>query len=443
MYVSLKRFIGQALCLAVFAAPAAHAQVTLHLTTPTQTSCNATTDAQGLNLIPGGTDLQASGVTFSGNGCGAGGGTFAANVSVPGTSTVGTPFNVTWSASADATLCTYGGSAGLSGWPTGTNACQGAACGTSHVVAVTPTTAGSFNLSVTCTNNSGFAQGATTAANAPTAPQPPNFALNAPASVAAGAAFQVSWAVTGATSCTGSASLGGSSVSLPGWTDSTSIVSPRTVTAATAGTYTLNLACSNPVGTTNSAPATVVVGGSADNCPSTPLTRITSSSISYVPSGVPPTRTGVNLASYDEIWGHANATDTTVTWPGRSNSQPTILSFLKTGYIAAKFHVPAGVSPTLYGWISHTDYNYGQDLTSAISTACGDFNPTDTRCVVSQISGQTLVRWGLSAPSFCPLLPNTDYFLNIKMTDPSRPSSTCSASATVCAIGTSNNIGGQ
>lgn len=348
MSVHFGRLVGSLFSVfAVAFLSTASAQVTLHLTTPQQTTCTITTDAQGLSLVPGTTDLQATGVTFSGNAC--------------------------------------------SGVP---------------------------------------------------APTPQNFALSVPAAVNTGSAFSVSWNVTGATSCTGSATLAGSSTTLAGWTDSTSATPPRSVTAPVDGTYVLTLTCSNTGGSVTSTPATVVAstgGGNNDNCPSTPLTRITTGSVSYVPSSG--TRTNVNMTSWDEIWGHATSTDATVPFPGRPNSQPSLLGFPKTGYLAAKFTVPAGAVINTYGWISHTEYNYGQDLTASISTNCGDFAPSNPSCLAVTSSGQNLVPWAVSTPaSFCPVVPGQTYFLNIKMTDPSRPSDTCAPSATSCVIGTSNNI---
>jgi hypothetical protein len=350
MSVHFGRLIGS--CLCVFAASAAltpaSAQVTLHLTTAQGSDCTVTTDAQGLTLMPGSTDLKATGVTFSGAACS------------------GTP-----------------------------------------------------------------------------PPQPDGFALSAPATVTTGTAFSVSWTVSGATSCTGRATLNGSSTNLTGWTDSTSATSPRSVTAPSDGTYVLKLKCSNAGGDANSLPATVVAsaagGGNGDNCPN-PASRLMTSSITYVPSGVPPTRANVDMTSWDNIWGHASASDTLVTWPGRANAQPTILNFGKTQYLAAKFHVPAGTAATTYGWLTHTEYNYGQDLTASISTNCGDFNPVNPLCLSVTVSGQNLVPWRVPPGNFCPLTPGQDYFLNIKMTDPTRPSSTCAAGATQCAVGTANNF---
>ena len=346
MSVHFGRLVGSLFCVfAVASVSTASAQVTLHLTTPQQTTCTVTTDAQGLSLVPGTTELQATGVTFSGPAC------------------------------------------------------------------------------------SGVAP-----------PTPANFALSAPATVNTGSAFSVNWNVTGATSCTGSATLAGSSTTLAGWTNSTSSTPPRSVTAPVDGTYVLTLTCSNTGGSVTSLPATVVAstgGGNGDNCVN-PELRMTSSNVAYVPSSG--TRQGVDLTSWVNIWGHSTAADTTVAWPGRHDSQPSILSFDRNKYIAAKIVVPAGQSNS-YGWIVHTEYNYGLDLTTSISTTCGDFNPTNPLCKSVTTSGMNLTPW--RAPpgaNFCPLTPGTTYYFNIKATNPAQGTSTCPASSNTCVIGTSNNF---
>jgi hypothetical protein len=345
MSVHFGRLVGSLFCVfAVASVSTASAQVTLHLTTPQQTTCTVVTDANGLSLVPGTTDLQATGVTFSGSAC------------------------------------------------------------------------------------SGVAP-----------PTPPNFALSAPATVNVGSAFSVTWNVTGATSCTGAATLAGNSTTLAGWTDSTSATPPRSVTAPVAGTYLLTLTCSNTGGSVTSTPATVVAstgGGNGDNCVN-PENRLTTSNIAYVPSSG--TRPNVDLTSWDNIWGHSTSSDTTVTWPGRHDSQPSILAFDRNKYIAAKIVVPAGQGPS-YGWIVHTEYNYGFDLTTSISTTCGDFNPANPICKTVAQSGMNLTAWRVGGTNFCPLLPGTVYYFNMKATDPTQSTTTCPASSPTCVIGTSNNF---
>jgi len=178
-------------------------------------------------------------------------------------------------------------------------------------------------------------------------------------------------------------------------------------------------------------------------CPNTPLTRLVVSNIAYQGDGTNGTRPNVDMTLFDNIWGHADPYDDVVSWPGRANSSPVINDFGKTQYLAARFHVPDNAVPSLFGWLGHTEYMYGQDLTSSISTYCGDFRPSSAQCFLESISGQTLTRWRAStSQSMCVLQPGQDYYYNIKMTDPTRPSSTCPQTADVCRIGTLNAFGG-
>ena len=327
MTVATRRFASFVSAVALVVSGTAGAQVTIHVTTAQNTSCDITTDANGLRLAPGGTDLIATGATLTGNGCGGGGGVSPDN----------------------------------------------------------------FALNVT-----------------PTAPL-----QNTP--------FSVSWQVTGATSCTGSATLNGSSTSLSGWTDSTSATSPRSVTATSSGSYVLSLACTNGASTVNSVPTTVPVspvGG--DVCPSVPRTRAMVSDIHYLPE--PPThvRHAVPLTDWNNIWGHINENDNVTPFPGPVGASPTISTLGKTEYIAAKFNtgsLPANFS----GFYKNVSYGAGPDLDMTISTACGDFAPAEPGCKATDIQStdQAMVYWRMvnGTNFYCPLLPNTDYFLNIQFHD--------------------------
>jgi hypothetical protein len=174
-------------------------------------------------------------------------------------------------------------------------------------------------------------------------------------------------------------------------------------------------------------------GYDADLCPAGRQTRANISWAGF-------TVTNVDVTQWANVWGRSTAFDDPLPWPGRIDSMPTILNFSKTAFIALRFHVPPGSPPNLYGWLTHTEYNYGQDLTASISTACGDFNPVP-RCVADTLSGMNIVPWSVHTPqSFCPMTPGADYFLNLRMTDPTRPSQTCAPASPTCVIGTANNF---
>jgi hypothetical protein len=179
-----------------------------------------------------------------------------------------------------------------------------------------------------------------------------------------------------------------------------------------------------------------------------PPGRIVSSAIAYVPGALNPpyNRVGVDLQEYANLFGHASTVDDLIPFPGRANAQPSILVFPKTGYVALRFRMPAGFSPYRYGWISRQEYNYGQDLTSSISRTPGDFNPATAAEVIEGRSGQRLSMWRSSAAAANTgviLQPEVDYYYNLKMTDPSRPSRFCLSGASFCVIGLVNNVGGH
>jgi hypothetical protein len=347
----MRRIVSLVSALALFVSGIASAQVTIHLTTTQQTNCDITTDASGLRLVAGGTDLVATGVTLTGTGCGGGGG----------------------------------------------------------------------------------------------GPTPNNFPLSVvPAAPLSGVPFTVSWAVTGATSCAGSASLNGSSASLSGWSDVTSPVSPRTVTATNAGTYTLSLICSNASGSVTSQPTTVVVGqGTGDTCPAVPRTRAQISDIHYLPeTSGPHVRHNVILTEWDNIWGHISENDDVTTWPGVAGTSPTIWTIPKTSYVAAKFHVGT-TTPTLSGHYTNVNYGQGPNLDMAISQACGDFAPAQAGCSVTDVpsTGAGLVYWRMINPSnfWCQLSPNTDYFLNVQFHDPNTTGPGCTGAT--CKTTIKNDYG--
>ncbi len=418
-----------------FAVLASHAdaQVTLNLTTAQQTNCTAVTDAQGLHLVPGSTDLAATGVTLSGTGCGGGQSPatdFEATINVPSTATVGTPFTVNWSAAQSATQCTYGGSTGLAGWPTGTTACQGTACNGVHSAAVTVSTPGSYSLNVTCTNGSGYASGGGTAVGAPTAPVFTNPLAATPATVTLGQSFSGSWGVSGASSCQGTAELGGSSIALPGWTDVTSATSPRQVTPTQIGTYSLKLTCSNSVGSTTSGPVNVVVQGT-NSCPAG---RQTTADVcyNYNNTGANCAR-GTDVTTFSSLWGRNLPTGTPVAFPGL-NYFTVINNMNASGYIAAQFTVPQNMLANQTGVFTHGETLPGPNVTMAISKNCGDFNPSTSICLRSDINaGSLLTKWkNVAVPDSlvvaCPLTPGETYYVNFKMT---RPTDCSGSSCTV------------
>ena len=175
-------------------------------------------------------------------------------------------------------------------------------------------------------------------------------------------------------------------------------------------------------------------GFDADLCPAGRQTRANISLGGF-------TLTNVDVTQWDNVWGRSNIFDPPIPWPGLAVSAPIILDFGESTYMSLRFHVPIDSPQNRFGWLTHTEYNYGKDLTAAISSDCGDFNPPSSVCHNETVSGQNLVPWRIaSSGGFCLLTPDTDYFLNLKITDPDQVSPTCAPSAPSCAIGTANNF---
>jgi hypothetical protein len=161
MTVATRRIASFVSAVALVVSGTAGAQVTIHVTTSQSTTCDITTDANGLRLAAGGTDLIATGATLTGTGCGGGGGVSPNNfalVVTPATPLTNTPFSVNWTVTG-ASTCTgsatlNGSSTALAGWTDSTSA--------TPPRSVTATTAGTYVLSLLCQN------GAASASSLPT-----------------------------------------------------------------------------------------------------------------------------------------------------------------------------------------------------------------------------------------------------------------------------------
>jgi hypothetical protein len=353
------RPLGLALGLAFFvASPLALSQVTVHVTTApvaggAATNCTMTTDASGLSLVPGSTDLKATGVVFTPAGCGQG------TQSLP--------------------------------------------------------------------------------------PTPNGFALNGIATTysTVPANATVTWSVQNATTCVGLATLNGTPTTIAGWTDNTA-ASPqsRSITFASPGAYVLAMQCSNsanpPVSIVSGAYATTVSqgGGGGGSCPGPAnLTgRLLTSTIFY---GVDQhdTRANVDVTEWNNIWGHATASpsEPITPWPGVSGAGPVLKDFARQKFLAAHFNT--GSSPMQQGsWAYQSNWG-GPNIDIVVSTTCGDFSPNTANpgCSLFNIysDGQPSLKYfsngGSGGRVLCPLQINTDYYLNIKYTDPT--------SNVECAVG--------
>ena len=181
-------------------------------------------------------------------------------------------------------------------------------------------------------------------------------------------------------------------------------------------------------------------GFDGDTCPDG---RISRSNISYGSAG---TRSNVDVTEFENIWGHGGSQDPTVPWPGYPGTSPIIEDFTRDGYIAAKFHTPIVLLPTLSGFFKSPSYPGGPNVDFAISEQCADFYPDQSGCLAADASqGDTpLVYWRTTQGLFyCILQPDTDYYINMRFTDPETNDPNCNDDENTCPVHTLNYYGGN
>jgi hypothetical protein len=178
-----------------------------------------------------------------------------------------------------------------------------------------------------------------------------------------------------------------------------------------------------------------IFGSGFDDPEGCPSGRQTVADIDYLGDCV---HFGADVTEWSDVFGYSCDIGGTTPFPGLRVS-PTIMNFGKTTYIAMHLHVPSDL-PNGYGWIVHTEYDYGADLTTSFSTDCGDFNPANPLCKTVATSGMNLTPWRVGGANFCPLATGADYFFNVKITNPDGGSTTCNPDAPSCAVGLSNNF---
>jgi len=171
-------------------------------------------------------------------------------------------------------------------------------------------------------------------------------------------------------------------------------------------------------------------GMDSDSCPDG---RIVQSDILYGDV----TLTDVDVTLFENLWGRGADSDPPTPWPGINGSTPMILDFTKTGYLAAKFHTSLDPPGMLRGMFKYTSYPFaGPLLDVSISEQCADFSAEQTDCAWVNIANQDqpFLYWRFSAgdPFHCPLQPDTDYYVNMRLSDPTATTPHCSDVA--CAL---------
>jgi hypothetical protein len=147
----------------------------------------------------------------------------------------------------------------------------------------------------------------------------------------------------------------------------------------------------------------------------------------------------VDVTKFENVWGRGSPTEQVIPFPGR-NVFAIIRNMQKNGILALKFTAP--LSPmNSWGIFNHAATMPGPNLSYAISTACGDFSPADSRCHAENIGpGVNAMMWKLpnyTGPALCPLVPGGVYYKNIKMTNPPATHFECTGST--CKVTLQNN----
>jgi hypothetical protein len=164
--------------------------------------------------------------------------------------------------------------------------------------------------------------------------------------------------------------------------------------------------------------------------------------VALIAYGFNDTGHAIDVTEWANIWGRESAFDPPIPWPGIASSYPLFLDFGGSTYIAAHFAVPEDNSQNWLGWFTHPDYNYGTDVTGAISPSCGDFSPAARACFTATTSGQVVVPWRTSPGAFCNLVHGNDYYLNLKLSGSlTRPG--CSPTLDSCTLSLLNNFSAE
>lgn len=153
-----------------------------------------------------------------------------------------------------------------------------------------------------------------------------------------------------------------------------------------------------------------------------------------------------NLASsasdYGDLFGWAPPGNQSVqtAWPGIASASVIVLTFPNaTGYAALKFHTPAGMSLKRSGSWTFTQTGSTVAGNVSVSPCPGVFDATSQKyCWANGGEGQGVSygNAGAKAAFTCGLVPNTDYYLNLRAS----PGSACAGGK--CSIGIVHRVYG-
>ncbi len=170
-----------------------------------------------------------------------------------------------------------------------------------------------------------------------------------------------------------------------------------------------------------------------------PAGRIGVSDVAYFDG----TLSDVDVTSFDNLLGRFSAGDPPEPFPS-TGSSAEILDFTMSGFLAAGISI-APNTPDYYsgdiGYAKTTPLD-NPHVDFSISPRCADFSPTLGACVALDVAPQSgrAIYWRLAStdPLACNLEIGRDYYFNLRVTDPSAPSSACPNG--VCSLRMSSEV---
>lgn len=144
--------------------------------------------------------------------------------------------------------------------------------------------------------------------------------------------------------------------------------------------------------------------------------RLTRTSVSYGATGQ--SYSSRDLTQWTGLYGFANSGGVVpAAWPGVNGSGPVVRNLGKRQFLGLQFNTGAAPN-TRNGFLIYNSNIGGPNLEAKISTSCGDFTPEVSGCYKANAysDDSRFLSWKVNSTntSFCRLLPNTTYYLNLR-----------------------------
>ncbi|MGD9584339.1 MAG: hypothetical protein AB7V26_11830 [Lysobacterales bacterium] len=282
---------------------------------------------------------------------------------------------------------------------------------------------------------------------APTPPTFPGALTVTPAGITTGGTASATWTSAGATSCTATATRGGTAFTVPGWTGSQPTSSPAPslqFTLSTVGAYVFTISCTNTAGTAQSSSGTINVADPGTCGAVVPIWGLTKQSTFIVNHASQQGNaeftngTSLDVTNYSPFFGAQFPTRTGNGTIAIVAGKYVALQF-NTGTVTSELYGVGPPNPNRFGtfhWFP-PQQNGGGAL-AAISTCPGEFTNLpvasgDTNGNIEcRVSGADVtMSWGVDPTGgnngVCRLQPNTTYYLNVAYVDFTTGANTCFA----------------